>query len=105
MNGYDHNYELPTVGSLEKAARLHHAASGRTIAIYTTEPAIQLFTGNTLHESIIGNGGIAMPIHAGVALETQQFPDAPNNSNFPSAIIRPGAAYVSRTEYRFAVDG
>lgn len=104
--GYDHNYALDRAGDgLELAARLHEPRSGRVLEVHTTEPGIQLYTGNALDGSITGKGGRPYGRHAGVALETQHFPDSPNQPRFPSTILRPGESYRSRTVYRFAVAG
>ena len=80
---YDHNFVL------RGGARVIEPASGRTLAIQTTEPGVQLYTGYR-------RGG-------GLCLETQHFPDAPNRPNFPSTILRPGAGYHSRTVFRFGI--
>jgi aldose 1-epimerase len=94
--GYDHNLVLdrPANGDLAFAARLHEPTTGRTLEIHTTEPGLQLYSGNAL--------GGAHPARTGVALETQHFPDSPNQPAFPSTILRPGERYRSRTEYRFS---
>jgi aldose 1-epimerase len=86
--GYDHNFVLNRDGEgLVHAARLVDPASGRTLDISTTEPGIQFYTGH----------------RCGVALETQHFPDSPNQPGFPSTILRPGEEYRSRTVFRFGV--
>ncbi|HEX4931679.1 MAG TPA: aldose epimerase family protein [Gemmatimonadaceae bacterium] len=104
--GYDHNYVLdpPTRrGALVHAATLHDPASGRTLDVHTSEPGIQLYTGNWLDGSAQGKGGRRYGPHAGVCLETQHFPDAPNQPAFPSAILRPERAFRSRTVFAFSV--
>lgn len=101
--GYDHNFVLDRHDSeLAFAARLHDPASGRTLEIYTTEPGIQFYSGQALG-GVAGKGGVVYAAYAGVALETQHFPDSPNQSAFPSTILRPGATYRSRSVYRFTV--
>jgi len=102
--GYDHNFVLDRAGDgLELAARLHDPASGRVLEIHTTEPGIQLYTGNALDRTIIGKSGRPYARRTGVALETQHFPDSPNQPRLPSTILRPGETYRSRTVYRFGV--
>ena len=105
--GYDHNFVLDraTDGSLTLAARLRDPRSGRTLEILTTEPGIQLYAGNKLHERTGGKDGRDYARFGGLALETQHFPDSPNQRAFPSTILRPGAEYASRTVFRFGVDG
>ncbi|HEX5871210.1 MAG TPA: aldose epimerase family protein, partial [Longimicrobium sp.] len=98
--GYDHNLVLDGDG-LRPAARLYEPASGRVLEIHTTEPGIQLYTGNALDGTLTGKSGRPYGRHAGVALETQHFPDSPNQPRFPSTILRPGDTYHSRTIYRF----
>jgi aldose 1-epimerase len=102
--GYDHNFVLdrdaPT--GLSLAARLFEPESGRVLEILTTEPGIQLFSGNTLRGGPAGKRGRAFRAHCGLALETQHFPDSPNRPAFPSTVLRPGEAYASRTVWRFA---
>ena len=86
--GYDHNFVLRRTGpGLVHAARLVDPPSGRTLDVHTTEPGLQLYAG----------------ARAGLCLETQHYPDAPNQPGFPSAILRPGAEYRSRTVFAFGV--
>src|SRR5260370_18092856 len=103
--GYDHNWVLDrgSQAGLVPAARLVEAASGRTVEISTTEPALQLYSGNFLDATIKGKGGLAYAYRTGLCLETQHFPDSPNHPNFPSTIVRPGATYHSRTVYTFGI--
>ena len=100
--GYDHNFVLtrPDTG-LAFAARLSDPVSGRTLEIRTTEPGIQLYSGNFLDGSITGKRGIVYAHRTGLALETQHFPDSPNHSEFPSTILRPGRVYLSTTLWVF----
>jgi aldose 1-epimerase len=101
--GYDHNYVLDGEdGALKPAARLADPASGRALEVWTTEPGMQLYTGNFLDGSLPGKGGARYGPRAGVCLETQHFPDAPNRPAFPSVVLRPGASFGSRTELRFS---
>lgn len=102
--GYDHNFVLPDLdGGLVLVADVSDPISGRTMQVFTTEPGIQLYTGNFLDGSHIGKGGVAYHQHYGFCLETQHFPDSPNQPNFPSTILRPGEVYEQVTEYRFGV--
>lgn len=99
--GFDHSYALSRGGELAFAARLSEAASGRVMELYTTQPALQLYTGNHLDGSLVGKGGVPYRRHSGVCLEAQNFPDAPNQPGFPSAALLPGERYRQRIEYRF----
>lgn len=103
--GYDHNFVLDRAadGTLARAARLEDPGSGRVLEILTTEPGIQLYSGNSLDGRLAGKRGRRYYRHYGVALETQHFPDSPNRPAFPSTILRPGEEYRSRTVYRFSV--
>jgi aldose 1-epimerase len=102
--GYDHNYVLrKKAGELSEAARLFDPGSGRMLTISTTQPGIQFYSGNFLNGSIKGKGGIVYRQHYGLCLETQHFPDSPNQQAFPSSILRPGASYSQKTIYRFSV--
>lgn len=101
--GYDHNFVLRgEAGTLRLAARVYEPTSGRVMEIYTTEPGIQFYGGNFLDGTIIGKGGHAYSKHAGFCLETQHFPDSPNQPNFPSTILRPGQKYTSLTVHKFS---
>jgi aldose 1-epimerase len=106
--GYDHNFVLnhslnpSRRGVPAFAARLRDPASGRTLEIATTEPGLQVYTGNVFDHGRPGKGGYAYPRHAAVALETQHFPDSPNQSQFPSTVLRPGDEFLSTTAYRFS---
>ena len=106
--GYDHNFVLRRPRSVRGrneptvAARLRDPASGRTLEISTTEPGLQLYTGNTFDAGRPGKGGYAYPRYGAVALETQHFPDSPNQPQFPSTVLRPGDEFRSTTIYRFS---
>lgn len=104
-SGYDHNYVIDRDrdDTLVSAARLRDPLSGRTVELLTTECGMQLYSGNHLAGGRQGKGGHAYRAHSGVALETQHFPDSPNQAAFPSTILRPGQVYQSRTVYRFSV--
>jgi aldose 1-epimerase len=107
--GYDHNYVLDrppgSDGALIPAARVTDPGSGRFLEVETTEPGIQLYSGNQLDGSLTGTGGVAYGPRAGLCLETQHFPDTPNQPGFPSTVLRPGEVYRSATVYRFGVSG
>lgn len=106
-SGYDHNFvidrERDHDGVLLPAARLRDPVSGRTLDVLTTECGMQFYAGNHLATGLPGKGGHLYGAHSGLALETQHFPDSPNQPGFPSTILRPGTAYRSRTVYRFSV--
>ena len=106
--GYDHNYVLnrpsPDDASLILAARVHEPTTGRTMTIQTTEPGIQFYSGNFLDGTLVGPSGQMYRQGDGFALETQHFPDSPNQPDFPSTTLMPGDEYVSTTIYGFAVD-
>ena len=102
--GYDHNFVLNRKGDgLQLAARVVEPASGRVLEVATTEPGMQLYTGNFLDGTIHGKGGVAYGRFSGFCLETQHFPDSPNKPNFPSTVLRPGDTYSSRTVFKFDV--
>jgi aldose 1-epimerase len=103
-SGYDHNWVLnPSGARLSHAVRLEDPASGRTLDISTTEPGLQFYSGNFLDGSIAGKSGHTYAHRTGLCLETQHFPDSPNQVNFPTAIVRPGTPYVSKTVFTFGV--
>ena len=85
------------------AASARDPASGRGIEILTTQPGLQLYSGNMLNGSVVGRDGVAFRQSAGFAFEAQGFPDAPNHPEFPSAVLRPGMAYRQVIAYRFTV--
>jgi aldose 1-epimerase len=101
--GYDTNYALNGGGKgLALAARVYEPETGRVMEAHTTEPGVQLYTANYLDGSLTGKGGIAYRQHAGLCLETQQFPDAVNQLGFPSVILRPGQVYRQTTVFKFS---
>ncbi|MGD8500318.1 MAG: aldose epimerase family protein [Phycisphaerales bacterium] len=102
-NGYDHNYVLNSGGALlALCARVHEPTSGRVMEVHTTEPGVQLYTGNFFDGSIIGKDGKAYKKHYGFCLETQHFPDSPNKPNFPSVVLNPGQKYTTATVFKFS---
>jgi len=103
-DGYDHNFVLRREGpGLVLAARVVEPGTGRTLDVSTTEPGLQLFSGNSLDGTITGKGGLAYGRRSGFCLETQHYPDSPNQPHFPSTILRPGDRYGSRTVFAFGV--
>jgi aldose 1-epimerase len=101
--GYDHNFVVNNYDkSLRFAARLYEPGSGRLLDIFTNQPGIQFYSGNFLDGSLIGKQGIAYDKYAGLCLEPQHFPDAPNHPNFPSTVLRPGEVYRHRSVYCFS---
>lgn len=102
--GYDHNFVLNDYdGSLRPAGRLYEASTGRVLEILTTQPGMQFYSGNFLDGSLVGKKRIVYHKYAGLCLEPQHFPDAPNHSNFPSTFLRPGEEYKQATIFRFSV--
>ena len=101
--GYDHNFVLNgTSGQLRSVARAVDPASGRTLDVQTTEPGVQLYSGN-FGSPIVGRHGEAYPRHGAFCLETQHFPDSPNQPAFPSTVLRPGETFHSTTVFTFGV--
>jgi len=101
--GYDHNFVLASGGgSLALAARVHEPKTGRMLEVLTTEPGVQLYTGNFLDGTIRGKGGKVYNHRYGFCLETQHFPDSPNKPAFPSTVLKAGGRYQTTTVYRFS---
>ena len=96
--GIDNNWVLPEAEGLQKAAVV--SADGRTMEVYTTCPALQVYTGNWVEENI-GKSGARYCVHNSICLETQNCPDAINHANFPSPVLRPGEVFEQQTVYRF----
>ena len=104
--GYDHNWVLNRRGSgLAPAARLSDPASGRVLTMSTTEPGIQFYSGNFLDGTLYGTSGRAYRQGDGLALETQHYPDSPNQDRFPSTVLRPGEKYETSTVLGFSTSG
>jgi aldose 1-epimerase len=99
--GYDHNFVLKNEGKLEKVASVYHAKSGRLLEVITDQPGVQLYTAYYV-EGVIGKKGVHHH-YDGFALETQHFPDSPNQPQFPSTVLRPGESYNTTTIYRLSV--
>ncbi len=102
-NGFDHNWVLNrTADGLQFAARVTEPQSGRVMEVATTEPGLQFYTGNRLDGSIAGKAGRIYRSRSGFCLETQHFPDSPNQPAFPSTVLKPGETYQSKTVYKFS---
>jgi aldose 1-epimerase len=101
--GYDHNFVLDGAsGTLRPAARVQESTSGRVMEVLTAEPGLQFYTGNFLDGTVKGKGGVAYGRRSGFCMETQHFPDSPNQPSFPSTVLRPGQEYRTTTIYRFS---
>ena len=101
---YDHTFVLldATDGVMRTVARLHDPASGRTMEVSTSEPGMQFYSGNQIGNGKGGKAGCHYAAYTSLALETQHFPNSPNEPRFPSTILEPGTEFRSRTEYRFS---
>lgn len=101
--GYDHNFVINRQNDeLVLAARVEEPTTGRVMEVHTTEPGVQLYTGNHLDGKLMGKAGKAYGERGGLCLETQHFPDSPNKPSFPSTTLKPGEEYRSRTVYAFS---
>lgn len=102
--GYDHNWVLTSGKGAgpRLAAEAYESKSGRLLQVLTTEPGIQVYTGNFLDGSIRGKSGVPYNHRSAFCLETQHFPDSPNHPNFPSTVLKPGQRFHSITIYRFS---
>lgn len=113
--GYDHNFVLrkdsasatgnDTLVKMTLAATVYEPASGRVMQVYTSEPGLQFYTGNFLDGTLHGKSGVAYQRRSGFVMETQHYPDSPNEPKFPTTILRPGSEYHSKSMYRFLVRG
>ena len=103
-NWYDHNFVLRGKnGELKPAATMRDPKSGRKLEIWTTEPCLQMYGAQNMDGTMNAKAaGVKYPQFAGVALETQHYPDSPNHPEFPSTVLRPGETFKSHTEYRFS---
>lgn len=103
--GYDHCYVLnkKEVGELSFAVKCLEPISGRTMEVYTTEPGVQLYTGNWLN-GFTGAKGATFPARSAVCFEAQHFPDSPNKSYFPSVVLTPNEEYKQTTIYKFGIE-
>jgi aldose 1-epimerase len=102
--GYDHNWVLNATGDgLHLAAKVYDPSSGRTLTVTTTQPGVQFYSGNFLDGTKTGKYGVSYEKNAGFCLETQHFPDSPNQPKFPSTLLRPGQTIHSETVFTFGV--
>jgi len=103
--GYDHAWILnkSKKGELSFAASAYEPENGRFMEVFTTEPSVQFFTGNSLNGSQVGKSGVAYAKRTGFCFETQHVPDSPNHPNFPTTVLRPGETFNSTTVYKFSV--
>lgn len=103
--GYDHNWALDNQsGELALGGRVTEPTSGRILEFYTTQPGVQFYCGNFLDGSLVGKSGKAYEKRHGFCLETQHYPDSPNQPNFPSSILKPGETYHHITVYKFSAE-
>ncbi len=101
--GYDHNFVLNGAGdTMRQAAIVTEDKSGRVMEVTTTEPGIQLYTGNFLDGSLKGKNGAVYNLRNGFCLETQHYPDSPNHADYPSTVLKPGEIYQTSTVYKFS---
>lgn len=101
--GYDHNWVLDNNRDVTvEAASVYSPASGIFMQVYTSEPGVQVYTGNFLDGTVTGKHGITYNNRTGICLETQHYPDTPNKPQWPSAVLRPGETYTSHCIYRFS---
>lgn len=104
-DGYDHCWVLDTEGDIKNlAAELYDPGTGRKVRVYTTEPGLQFYSGNQLDGSITGKKGYRYQKYGALALETEHFPDSPNQSDFPSTQLEPGQEYHTETIYKFLTE-
>jgi aldose 1-epimerase len=103
--GYDHNFVLRRKAGdpISLAAGVVEPTSGRVLEVWTTEPGVQLYTGNFL-DGVHGKGGVSYTKRSAFCLETQHFPDSPNQPKFPSVVLKPGERYQTTTTYKFATE-
>ena len=101
--GYDHNWVLNETTGQHSAATVYEPTSGRTLEVTTDQPGVQFYTGNFLDGILTGHNGTVYGKHAGFCLETQHFPDSPNQPKFPSTVLKPGETYHTTTTYTFGV--
>lgn len=106
--GFDHNWVLDSAGTGDRqkhAASVYAPTTGRTLDVFTDQPGIQFYAGNSLDGSITGKDGALYRRRAGFCLETQHYPDSPNHAHFPTTVLRPGETFDSQTVFRFGVRG
>ena len=105
-HGYDHNFVLRRAAGapISLAARVVEPNTGRVLEVWTTEPGVQFYTGNFLDGTARGKGGLAYARRSAFCLETQHFPDSPNQPKFPSVVLNPGEKYSTTTTYKFTTE-
>ncbi len=102
-SGYDHTWIVNgRMGAMRQAASVYESTTGRVLEVWTTEPGVQFYTGNFLDGTLTGKSGKTYPRRSGFCLETQHYPDSPNQPKFPTTTLRKGAAYRTTTIYRFS---
>jgi aldose 1-epimerase len=103
--GYDHNFvaDKPIPGTLCRMASVEDPKTGRVMDVFSTEPAVQFYSGNFLDGTLRGKGGKVYAHRGGFCLEPQHYPDSPNHANFPSTVLKPGEIYRNTIVYRFSV--
>jgi aldose 1-epimerase len=99
--GYDHNYVLDNVEQVD--AEVYDPSTGRILQVITDQPGVQLYTGNFLDGTQTGRGGKVYQYRSGFCLETQHYPDSPNQASFPSVVLTPDEPFLSSTSYKFGV--
>ncbi|MDU8886337.1 aldose epimerase family protein [Yeosuana sp. MJ-SS3] len=101
--GYDHNWVLNYQDKgIRFAASAYHPSSGRLLEVFTTEPGMQFYSGNILDAAYFGKNGVTYKDRTGFCLETQHYPDSPNQEEFPSVVLNPGEQYRSNTVFKFS---
>ena len=102
--GYDHNYVIDgSAGEKTLAAKIMDPKSGRSLQVITSEPGVQFYSGNFLDGTLV-SGGLRYEQYSGMCLETQHFPDSPNQPDFPTTVLRPGEKFISQTIFKFGVE-
>jgi aldose 1-epimerase len=103
--GYDHNYVLnKKLGKMGEAAEIYSDQTGIIMKVITDQPGLQFYSGNFMDGTLTGKSGDVHAYRTGFALEAQNYPDAPNHPNFPSAVLNPGDIYTQTTSYAFGIN-
>lgn len=101
--GYDHNWVLNGKnGEMKVAAKVFDPKSGRVLTVSTTQPGVQFYSGNFLNGAYKGKAGVAYAKNTGLCLETQHYPDSPNQPAFPSTLLKPGETLHTETVFAFS---
>jgi aldose 1-epimerase len=102
--GYDHNWVInKKMGELTLMAHVSEPTTGRVMEVWSTEPALQFYSGNFLDGTITGKGGWVYQFRNGFCMEAQHYPDSPNQPNFPSVVLKPGEVYRNTIIFKFSV--